>query len=154
MTVKDVFDIINDYSAITTIAVVLLTSMIEVSKVKINPWTALAKGIGKRMNKEIMDKLEIVENDVKNLREKHDNLECRMDRKDADACRARILRFADELRRNVDHSEEFFNQILEDVSNYERYCREHPEYKNSKAVNAIEKINETYKHCIEKNSFL
>ena len=78
----------------------------------------------------------------------------RMDKDDADGCRTRILRFADELRRDVKHSEEFFNQILDDISDYERYCTEHPEYKNSKAVNAIAEIDKVYQKCMEKNSFL
>lgn len=110
--------------------------------------------LGKTMNKDVMDKLETVENDVKNLKEKHDDLKNRMDKDDADECRTRILRFADELRRGVEHSEEFFNQILDDISDYERYCSEHPEYKNSKAVNAIAKIDKVYQKCMGENSFL
>lgn len=46
------------------------------------------------------------------------------------------------------------NQILDDISDYERYCTEHPEYKNSKAVNAIAEIDKVYQKCMEKNSFL
>lgn len=92
--------------------------------------------------------------DLKELGEKHNKLERRMDKDDADGCRTRILRFADELRRDVKHSEEFFNQILDDISDYERYCTEHPEYKNSKAVNAIAEIDKVYQKCMEKNSFL
>ena len=85
---------------------------------------------------------------------KHSNLEYRIDKDKADECRTRILRFGDELRRGVEHSEEFFNQILDDISDYERYCAEHPEYKNSKAVNAIAEIDKVYQRCMEKNSFL
>ena len=77
-----------------------------------------------------------------------------MDKDDADECRTRILRFADELRRNVKHSEEFFNQILADISHYKNYCRTHPDYKNDKAVNAIAKIENVYQKCMEENSFL
>ena len=110
--------------------------------------------IGKSMNKDVMDKLESVQKELKELGEKHNKLERRMDKEDADGCRTRILRFADELRRDVKHSEEFFNQILDDISDYERYCTEHPEYKNSKAVNAIAEIDKVYQKCMEKNSFL
>ena len=115
---------------------------------------AVARGIGKTMNKDMMDKLESVETEVKDLKEKHDKLENRMDKDDTDACRTRILRFADELRRGVEHSEEFFNQILDDVSDYEHYCLEHPNYKNNKAGNAIAEIDKVYQKCMEKNSFL
>ena len=105
-------------------AALLLMTLVQIAPIKINPWSAVARGIGKTMNKDMMDKLESVETEVKDLKEKHDKLENRMDKDDADACRTRIIRFADELRRGVEHSEEFFNQILDDVSDYENYCLE------------------------------
>lgn len=135
-------------------AALLLMTLVQIAPIKINPWSAVARGIGKTMNKDMMDKLESVETEVKDLKEKHDKLENRMDEDDTDACRTRILRFADELRRGVEHSEEFFNQILDDVSDYEHYCLEHPNYKNNKAGNAIAEIDKVYQKCMEKNSFL
>jgi len=135
-------------------AALLLMTLVQIAPIKINPWSAVARGIGKTMNKDMMDKLESVETEVKDLKEKHDKLENRMDKDDTDACRTRIIRFADELRRGVEHSEEFFNQILDDVSDYEHYCLEHPNYKNNKAGNAIAEIDKVYQKCMEKNSFL
>ena len=135
-------------------ALLIALTLVQIAPIKINPWSFLARTIGKAMNKDMMDKLEVVQTDVTNLKEKHDELRNRMDKDDADDCRTRILRFADELRRGVEHSEEFFNQILDDISDYERYCAEHPEYKNSKAVNAIAEIDKVYQKCMEKNSFL
>ena len=135
-------------------ALLIALTLVQIVPIKINPWSFLARTIGKAMNKDMMDKLEAVQTDVTNLKEKHDELRNRMDKDDADDCRTRILRFGDELRRGVEHSEEFFNQILDDISDYERYCTEHPEYKNSKAVNAIAEIDKVYQRCMEKNSFL
>ena len=80
-------------------AALLLMTLVQIAPIKINPWSAVARGIGKTMNKDMMDKLESVETEVKDLKEKHDKLENRMDKDDADECRTRILRFADELRR-------------------------------------------------------
>lgn len=135
-------------------ALLIALTLVQIAPIKINPWSVLARAIGKEMNKDMMEKLEVVQTDVKDLKEKHDELRSRMDKDDADECRTRILRFSDELRRDVEHSEEFFNQILDDISDYERYCAEHPEYKNSKAVNAIAEIDKVYRKCMEKNSFL
>ena len=132
-------------------ALLLFLTLVQITPIKVNPWSAVGKiigngmrAIGKSMNKDVMDKLESVQKELKDLGEKHNKLERRMDKDDADECRTRILRFADE----------FFNQILDDVSDYERYCAEHPEYKNSKAVNAIAEIDKVYQKCMEKNSFL
>ena len=135
-------------------ALLIALTLVQIAPIKINPWSVLARAIGKEMNKDMMEKLEAVQTDVKNLKEKHDDLRNRMDKDDADECRTRILRFADELRRNVKHSEEFFNQILADISHYKNYCRTHSDYKNDKAVNAIAKIENVYQKCMEENSFL
>lgn len=142
-------------------AVLLCMTLVQITPLKINPWTAAGKlfgkvvrSIGKTMNGDIIDKLESVQDDLKALGDKHNKLEKRMDKDDADECRTRILRFGDEIRRGIKHSEEFFNQILDDISHYKRYCSEHPEYKNDKAVNAIAKIEKVYQMCIDEDAFL
>ena len=67
----------------------------------------------------------------------------------ADMCRARILRFSDELRRGISHSEESFNNILENIDNYISYCTQHESvYINSKANAAIRNIKATHDKCI------
>ena len=67
----------------------------------------------------------------------------------ADMSRARILRFSDELRRGISHSEESFNNILEDIDNYISYCTQHEAvYINSKANAAIRNIKTTHDKCI------
>ena len=67
----------------------------------------------------------------------------------ADMSRARILRFSDELRRGISHSEESFNNILEDIDNYISYCTQHETvYINSKANAAIRNIKTTHDKCI------
>ncbi|MGI6117845.1 MAG: hypothetical protein ACOYBC_05590 [Bilifractor sp.] len=81
-------------------------------------------------------------------------LDERMDEENADASRRRILVFDDELRRDVGHSEESYNQILDDIRSYEIYCKHHDEYKNSKAVAAISNIKETYITVKKENKFI
>lgn len=88
--------------------VLILMTLVQITPVRINPWSAIGRIIGNTMNKDVMENLETVKSDVKNLKEKHEELRNRMDKDDADECRTRILRFADELRRGVEHSEEFF----------------------------------------------
>lgn len=134
--------------------VFVLLTLIQVMPFKIDPWSAIARGVGKAMNKDMMDKLDCVDKEVRNLKTNYEDIRNRMGKDGADACRSRILRFSDELRRGVEHSEEFFNQILADVSDYERYCASHPDYVNSKATNAIAEINKVYQRCLEKDSFL
>ena len=69
--------------------------------------------------------------------------------------RSKIIRFADECRRGEQHSQEAFNNIMEDDINfYEDYCSDHPKFANNKATASIELINEVYKACLKDNTFI
>jgi hypothetical protein len=71
----------------------------------------------------------------------------------ADSSRQRILRFNGEIRRGVRHDEEEFNDVLDAIDDYERFCHNHPDYPNSKAVQAIANIKRVYDKCIQENCF-
>lgn len=43
---------------------------------------------------------------------------------------------------------------LAKIDDYERYCEEHPEYPNNRAVLAIENIRAVYKERLKKRDFL
>lgn len=68
--------------------------------------------------------------------------------------RYRILRFDDEIRHGIRHTKEHFDQIMEDVTDYEKYCRDHPDFPNNKANFAIINIKNVYEQCVRENSFL
>lgn len=72
----------------------------------------------------------------------------------ADTRRVRILRGSDEIKLKMRHSEEWFDQMNEDITEYEKYCESHPGYKNNKAVHAITNINSVYAKALEENDFL
>ncbi|MCM1325867.1 MAG: hypothetical protein NC243_06615 [Lachnoclostridium sp.] len=114
-------------------ALLAMLTLIQLAPIKVNPWSRIARTIGRAMNVEIMDKL---------------------NESEANDARYRIIRFDDEIRHHVRHTEEHFNQILDDIDEYDRYCRSHLDYKNSKAVLAIENIWHTYEKCRRDNSFL
>lgn len=68
--------------------------------------------------------------------------------------RIRILRFSDEVRHSVRHSKESFDQVNLDIDTYRRYCKEHPNYRNNRAVMAIANIERVYAECLRKQDFL
>lgn len=73
----------------------------------------------------------------------------------ATTCRYRIIRFNDELlERDRLHTKEHFDQILDDIDEYEDYCKVDRAYKNSKAVMAIEHIRQVYQKCSDEGTFL
>ena len=122
-------------------------TIIQISPIKLDPWTWLGRKIGRAINGEVMDELQ-------NLKGRMERMEAQAEEQNMDTARTRILRFGDECKRDVPHSEEHFNQVLEDIDKYERYCNGHPEYKNAKAVLTIAKIKEIYGRRLESGDFL
>ena len=72
----------------------------------------------------------------------------------ADLHRTRILQFNTELLREIKHTKEDFSEILYNIDCYERYCKEHPDYQNNRAVHAIANIGRVYDERLEKHDFL
>ena len=65
-------------------ALLLFLTLVQITPIKVNPWSAVGKiigngmrAIGKSMNKDVMDKLESVQKELKDLGEKHNKLERR-----------------------------------------------------------------------------
>jgi len=137
-------------------AIAILSTFLEVSKIKINPWSTLAKAIGKALNGDVLNELAEVKAQQKKTQaelEKHIKMD---DECNADLYRARILQFNRELLRDSkpSHTEEDFNEILYNISCYERYCDNHPDYKNNRAVHAIKNIERVYDESMETHGFL
>ena len=58
--------------------------------------------------------------------------------------RTHILRFADELRTGT-HSREYFEQQLQDIDTYDRYCETHPHFANGLTRMASQFIKDEYR---------
>lgn len=71
-------------------------------------------------------------------------------------CRTRILRFADELINEPEHlhTQGNFEQCLQDITNYDRYCAEHPNFKNELTLRSAEIIRSVYDKCARERKFL
>lgn len=136
------------------IVVAVLSTFLEVSKIKINPWSALGRALGNVINKGVIDKLDKMEQAQKETRQKLDDHIRIDDERNADLHRMRILEFNTGLMRGLRHTEEDFNEILYNIKCYETYCRDHPKYENNRAVHAIKNIERVYDECMINHDFL
>lgn len=75
------------------------------------------------------------------------------DRREAVSCRVRILHFEDELQEDRHHSKDSFDQVLSDVTTYDRYCEKHPDFRNHQTVATVEHIRSVYNKRLEKRDF-
>lgn len=124
-----------------------LMTLIQIAPIKMNPWSAIAKAIGKAINADVLKELDTVKKDLA------DHVKANEVR-NADEHRTRILRFNNELLRDISHTKEEFIDILADIDFYERYCRDHKDYKNNRAVHAIANISRSYDERLRKHDFL
>ena len=126
---------------------IILIGMIKIPPLQINLWGWLGRIIGKLINGEVLEKVDQINDDLKDFRSQQDVVNIRQ-------ARQRILRFCDEILFKKRHSKEHFDEILEDIDLYETYCREHTDYKNNKAELAIATIREVYTQCLKTHDFL
>ena len=96
----------------------------------------------KKSNEDIVKEVQKVQASV-------DDLAVKVDENQAILARTHILRFSDELRNGIHHSDEYFRQQLRDCDTYERFCKDHPDFENSYTMMANKHIKETYKRLIE-----
>ena len=144
---------------------VVAFTILQISPIKINPWTWigkligrffgwLGKRIGKAINGDVITELEGIKDRLTEL-EKHDERQdATRDKDKALDARRRILRFADEVRRKEKHSAEHFHNVLDDITYYKTYCTAHDNFKNDRAQLSIKRIEEVYEECDRNNSFL
>lgn len=144
MTISELITTIGGWG--TGIALVLMT-LIQISPIKIDPWSWVFGAIGNMMNAELIEKVDKLDKDLTELR-----TVC--DMREANGCRTRILHFNDEMIHGSKHTKEHFDQILIDISTYESYCDTHENYKNNIANLAIDHIKNAYTKCTNKGTFL
>lgn len=153
-------EIIENISALGWTGIVLcLLTLIQISPLKIDPWSWLAKKIGNALNQDVIKKQDDFQKETQEYRKKNDlqikNIENAMQRRSAEDARNRILRFGDEIKsKQIRHSQEYYNQILADITDYESYCKEHPNFKNDRTIITDQLIKESYKEHMNKNDFL
>lgn len=124
-----------------------LSVIVEIAPIKLNPWTYIAKMIGRAFNGELIDKVDALNADLKELR-------FTVDERNAKLLRSHILKFGDESLHNMHHTKESFDQILQDITEYENYCATHPAFKNDMTKLTTQHIKEVYQRCLIENSFL
>ena len=150
MTLQEIINSFTGNSGFWIVVIGIVLTLIEITPIKINPWS----WIGRLFNKDVMKKIDGLQKEVQDVKNDMVNFREELDERNATACRTRILRFGDEILHGVPHSKEHYDQILLDIDSYEEYCLVHQEYKNNVAVATIRRIKNKYEEHLEEDSFL
>lgn len=123
---------------------IFLLGFVPLKEAGTNIWKWLFRAIGKALLQPLDKELTSMRKSIDAIGNRMDEQEARLEISDVEDARRRIMRFADEERHNITHSEEHFGLINDDIRLYENYCTDHPKYKNMKANSAIALINKKY----------
>ena len=93
------------------VVVFLALTLVEITPIKINPWTGLLHWIGKKINADLCSDLEKLKKDF--------------EIKNANDLRWSILGFANSCRRGDRHSREEWEHAVDQMAFYEDYVKEH-----------------------------
>ena len=129
-------------------------TLIEITPIKINPWSWIATLIGKAINKDLFDKISNLETKIDSLETKIEQVEEGSVMRDIINSRNRILQFGDDLCHGLNYSKEHFEQILLDITNYNNYCSTHKEFKNHVTEHTTKVITRIYEKNLENDTFL
>lgn len=127
--------------------IIALSAIIQISPIKLNPWSWIAKKIGRAMNQEVIEKVGRLENDLKSMKDAQEE-------RNAKNARTKILEFGDELYHDIKHSKESFDDILDIITEYEQYCESHPNFKNKRTERTVKHIVSVYDTCRDEHTFL
>lgn len=156
MSLQDIINLIQKDGISWLIVFIIVTSLIEITPIKINPISTIMGWIGKCFNKETIEKLEKLENKLDELENKLNGHIEESTIKDISAIRARILRFGGEImgnKRIILKSKEEFDFIITECDKYAKYCKEN-NIPNGVAEETIKEIHHVYARCLRENSFL
>lgn len=136
------------------VGVVAALSLLEIAPIKVNPWSAIARGLGRAFNAEVLADLKAVQKAQQDTRSALDKHQAADDEYKAECHRAALLAFNTSLLRGELHTQEDFFDAFRHIDQYEDYCRSHPGYKNNRASHAIANIGRVYDERLKARDFL
>lgn len=118
--------------------------IIQITPIKWNPYSWIAKKIGSALNHDLIKKIEMTDKKVDDIANTLNTHIVENERERIMDIRNRILAFSDDIRNGVNHSKERYDQILNEILRYNNYCADHPDFPNAAAIHAIAFIEEEY----------
>lgn len=148
MALRDLFALIEFKDFVSAVVSVLFVGsvFIQIAPIKVNPWDKLLKWAGDRINHNVNQKID-------KLEEKLDDHIATDTARRVDDIRNTILVFANECQRGIVHSKEQFRFIVSKCDEYEQHVEEH-HLKNGVITEATKLIKDTYQHHLKNDSFL
>lgn len=144
--IVQLWDMLKQNAPFAALLVLILSFVIQITPIKINPWSPILKKMGKLMTGEACGKMDILISRVKDIEQK-------VVENEKDRIRWEILDFANSCRNGRKHTKDEFQHILTLNTKYKRLLEQTNDANGVFEVE-IEYIKRIYAERLEKNDFL
>lgn len=155
MSLKDILSLaaLKDTLSWGGIAFLVIASLLQFSKININPWDKIFGWIGDRLNSKLLERLKGLETEMTKIKDSLNDHIRESEVKDLQDTRRDILEFANACMNGRRHTKEQFDFIIKECDDYESYIEKN-DIKNGVVTSAIREIRRLNDKCIQENSFL
>lgn len=144
---------ITEYGGVVCVLIVFMFTMIQITPLKLNPWSAIGVAISKLISKLGQLLFSTFINKLDALETKVDMLSDVIDENEIDRIRWEILNFSNSCQRNINHTQNDFQHIFKINKKYHDILDRIGET-NGEIDREMEYIDELYQQKKRDNSFL
>lgn len=153
IAIYDLYLKIKDNSGLISIAVILLMSVLEVSKIPVHPWKWIRKLIQRLFLEEITTELKEIRKELTTLKDDHDKHVHDSEEKEAMDWRLTIMSFASAVASKQQFKKDQWDEVYNLTYKYEKFCIER-NIENHVAEESIDYIRRRHASLLASNGFL
>lgn len=155
MSIRDLLSLaaLKNTVSVGGIIFVILASLIQLSKININPWSWILGKLGDMLNANLKKRIDEQGSEIKEIRDTLKAHIAETEAKDLQDTRKDILNFANSCMNKRKHTKEEFDFVIAECDKYEAYIEQN-NIKNGVITSAIREIHRLNDQCIQNNSFL
>lgn len=146
MTIQEIAESVVADRGPIILVVMLMMTFVEITPIKLSPWTAIFNWFGKRLNKDVTDKIDKIGEKLEHHIKESEEIELK-------TRRMSILDFSSSIIRGVNYHKEKFDFMINECDQYEKYCKDN-DIKNGVAEASIAEIRRIYGEHLRNNNFL
>lgn len=153
MSVYDIIKLLLDNWGKALGIVFVLSMIIQVTPIKINPWSTIGRQLKTFFMSDILEEIKEMKKDIKSTEEKLDKHIRENNEETARKWRHDILEFSNQEINHKRHTKEQWDDVLPSCKEYELFC-ERNNIINEKATKAIKDLNRRYELHMANEDFL
>ncbi len=133
-------------------SLIVVSGIVQISPIKINPWSAILKWVGQAVNAEVRKEIAALRSEIGDMKNQLFNQQKAIDENEMDRIRWEVLDFANACRNHAKHTKDEFQHV---IALNEKYHSLLEKYGDENGVFDAEYnyILELYHACQHNNNF-